>query len=120
MSPDKTKFALLAASLALTLPHVAQAQALPYGDVGGGSSSSSASADDDGEDGDADAPRRGSRRVEFSPYIEAGAVALFELSPGSDTVTYSAVAAGVDASVNGRNNQASVSLRKHQLRLGGN
>ncbi len=118
MSHLKTKFALLTASLALTLPHVAQAQSLPYGDVGG--SGDAASADDEAEDGEG-APRRGSRRVEFNPYIEAGAVALFELSPGSETLTYSVLAAGVDTSINGRNNQGSLSVRyERRFGLSGN
>jgi len=50
-------------------------------------------------------------RVEISPYIEASQVLLAELSPGSDVVTYSRIAAGVDASVQGRNNAGALSLR---------
>lgn len=54
---------------------------------------------------------KGVGRVEIAPYIEAAQVLTAELSPGSDTVTYTRVAAGVDATVNGRNTTGSVSLR---------
>lgn len=66
-----------------------------------------------GGEGDARSERvsRGDGRVRLDPYIEASQVVLHEFSPGNDTVTYSQVAAGVDASVQGRNNGGSVSLR---------
>lgn len=51
------------------------------------------------------------RTVRVAPYIEANQVLAAELSPGDDTVTYTQVAAGVDASVQGRNNGGSASLR---------
>ncbi|MCB2089299.1 MAG: preprotein translocase subunit YajC [Sphingomonadaceae bacterium] len=53
----------------------------------------------------------GQRGVSIDPYIEVSQVGVMELSPGDDTVTYTQVAAGVDASVQGRNNGASVSVR---------
>jgi hypothetical protein len=46
-----------------------------------------------------------------TPYIEADQVLTSELSPGSDTVTYTSVAAGVDATVVGRNSAVSASVR---------
>lgn len=51
------------------------------------------------------------REVRVAPYIEANQVLTAELSPGSDTVTYTQVAAGLDASVQGRNNGGSASIR---------
>lgn len=54
---------------------------------------------------------RGDRRVSVDPYIEASQVLVAELSPGDAVVTYSQVAVGVDASVTGRNNGGSLSLR---------
>lgn len=51
------------------------------------------------------------KTVRLDPYIEANQVFAAELSPGSDTVTYTQVATGVDASVQGRNNGGSVSIR---------
>ena len=51
------------------------------------------------------------REVRVAPYIEANQVLTAELSPGSDTVTYTQVAAGADVSVQGRNNGAAASVR---------
>jgi hypothetical protein len=51
------------------------------------------------------------REVRVAPYIEANQVLTAELSPGSDTVTYTQVAAGVDVSVQGRNNGGAASVR---------
>ena len=57
------------------------------------------------------------RRLEIVPYIEATQVLTAELEPFEDTVTYSSVAVGIDASVSGRNSGASVSLR-YERRFG--
>ncbi len=57
------------------------------------------------------------RRVEITPYIEADQVLSAELSPGDDITTYSRLAAGVDATLNGRNTTAAVSLR-YERRVG--
>lgn len=115
MSRLKAKFALLGAGLALALPLAAQAQSLPYGSVGGDNAVS-----DDGDDDGATGVRSG-RRVEVKPYIEAGLFSAFELSPGSDTVTYSVLAAGVDTAINGHNNQGALSLRyERRFGLSGN
>lgn len=54
---------------------------------------------------------RGDRLISVNPYIEASQVLAAELSPGDDVVTYTQVAVGVDASVTGRNNGGSLSLR---------
>ena len=64
-----------------------------------------------------DEARSGRQRAEVVPYIEAAQIFTAELEPGDDTVTYTAVAAGVDASVVGRNSAASVSLR-YERRIG--
>ncbi|MCL4672224.1 MAG: preprotein translocase subunit YajC [Sphingomonadaceae bacterium] len=53
----------------------------------------------------------GSRNVRIDPYIEASQLVVAELSPGDDVVTFTQLAAGVDATVAGRNNGASVSVR---------
>ncbi|WP_246844931.1 preprotein translocase subunit YajC [Altererythrobacter sp. TH136] len=55
-----------------------------------------------------------SRNVRTAPYIEANQVLTAELSPGSDAVTYTQVAAGVDLSVQGRNNGGAASVRFEQ------
>ena len=50
-------------------------------------------------------------RVQVTPYIEAAQVLTAEIEPESDLVTYTTVAAGVDASVGGRYSAGSLSLR---------
>ncbi len=57
------------------------------------------------------------RTVAVQPYIEAAQVLTAELSPGDDVVTYTRVAAGVDATVAGRNSAGSVSVR-YERRIG--
>lgn len=57
------------------------------------------------------------REVRVAPYIEANQVLTAELSPNSDTVTYTQVAAGVDVSVQGRNNGGAASVR-YERRFG--
>ncbi|MCB5424624.1 autotransporter outer membrane beta-barrel domain-containing protein [Altererythrobacter sp. CC-YST694] len=57
------------------------------------------------------------RQVSVTPYIEAAQVLTAELSPGNDVVTYSRIAAGVDAQVTGRNTAGAISLR-YERRIG--
>lgn len=57
------------------------------------------------------------RGVEIAPYIEASQVVTAELSPGDDVVTYSRVAAGVDAGFGSRYSSGSVSVR-YERRFG--
>jgi hypothetical protein len=105
-------FAVAFALGALT-PSAAHAQFLSYGEDGGDDGS------DAGDEGGDDMGTHGARvsRVRITPYIEAQQVAQAELSPGSDVLTYSVLAAGLDASLNGRNTQASASLR-YERRFG--
>jgi hypothetical protein len=58
---------------------------------------------------------------EVTPYIEADQVLSAELAPGSDTVTYTTLAAGVDATVVGRHSAVSASVRyeRHFAESGG-
>jgi hypothetical protein len=101
-----SRFAVLAAVLAACAPVALHAQELPYDDVAG--------------EGDVADPSSGAARgprMTVSPYIEASQVLLAELSPGSETLTYSALAAGIDASFAGRNNQGTVSVR-YERRFG--
>jgi hypothetical protein len=55
------------------------------------------------------APRRG--RVQVQPYIEVNQILSAEITPGSDVVTYTQIAAGVDVNLQGRTSSAAVSLR---------
>ncbi len=57
---------------------------------------------------------RAKSRINVDPYIEVSQTAIAELSPGDDIVTFTQLAAGVDASITGRNNGGSVSLRVEQ------
>ena len=65
-----------------------------------------------GADGAAPEPlERSERRLAIAPYIEASQILTAQLSSGDDVLTFTQLAAGVDASVNGRRNAASLSLR---------
>ena len=103
MSPCLKHTLTAAAALALMAGAPAHAQTLPYG------SAADDAADEEGDDGGRAA--RSGKKIEFTPYIEAGQVVLAEFSPGSDVMTYSVVAAGLDAEIRGRNNAGAVSVR---------
>lgn len=110
------------AALAFALPVAAHAQSTGYGSgmgsAGSGMGGDSAS---DATSGKSDrASRRGAKgqtkgqggkRIDIAPYIEVDQIVTAELSPGSDVLTYTQVAVGVDASIQGRNNGASASVR---------
>lgn len=59
--------------------------------------------------------RRDGPRVEIVPYIEAQQVLVADLKDGGDVLTYSTVAAGVDASIQTRRAEAQISLRYERL-----
>ena len=112
--------AVVAAAGACALPLAALAQSLPYGNVGGGGSSAGSGGGAASEapaspnrDGRASRGGGGSGGygVRVTPYIEAAQLVTSQLSPGDDTLTYSILAAGVDGSVQGRNNGLAASLR---------
>ncbi len=71
-----------------------------------------------GQDGlgnrDSGARAAGDGRVQLDPYIEVSQIVVAELEPDDDVVTFTQLAAGVDASVTGRRNGGSVSLRVEQ------
>lgn len=69
-----------------------------------------------------DAPRQKSRtadgaRTSVTPYIEVAQAVFAEISPGSEVLTYTNLAAGVDAGIAGRNTQGAVSVR-YERRIG--
>ncbi len=119
MSHFPRMWAGLAALLAGLVPLAAAAQTLDYGDVGAnGEAAQDGGSSSRGSSGGQRAKHRGGRHGSYvAPYIEARQVVSAELSPGNDVVTYSTIAAGVDATVAGRNNAASVSLR-YERRIG--
>ncbi len=92
---------LAGAAMALVLVQGAPLQAQSY-----------QGADAEPSGGEAEGSSAGSRgRLRIDPYIEANSIASWQISPGSDVVTYTQLAAGVDASVAGRNNGGSLSVR---------
>lgn len=98
MKAAALRFSLVLA--ALGLPGVASAQ----------EEGSDAIVEDSAEGGAA-ASGQQHQRAYVVPYIEVQQVLTQELEPGNDTLTYTTLAAGVDASIAGRNSAASVSLR---------
>ena len=61
----------------------------------------------------------GRGRLKITPYIEAAQVLTKEFSPDNETLTYTRLAAGVDAQIDGRNTSAALSLRyEHQIGWG--
>ncbi len=99
-----TKYTILAlgaiAAIGFSAPTVAQDFGGDFGDGVTG-----------GEESQSGGQGQRSSRVRIDPYIEVSQIGVAELSPGDDVVTYTQIAAGVDASVTGRNNGGSVSLR---------
>lgn len=104
--------AALAVLTAGTLPAGAAAQSLAYSDASDGDDMPVS--EGSGDIGKASRDGRGTSRY-VSPYIEAAQVVTAEISPGDDVLTYSRLAAGVDASIAGRNNAGSVSLRYERM-----
>ncbi len=104
-------------------PSLVSAQSIGYGDFGGGGGSSAGASQDSGS-GSGTSSRKsrsrnggGGKSVTVVPYIEAAQIVNAELSPGDEVLTYSRLAAGVDAAVSGQNNAAAVSLR-YERRFG--
>lgn len=63
--------------------------------------------------------RRTERRVDVSPYLEVGQVLTADLKNGGDVLTYSTVAAGVDAAIVTRRAELAATLRyEHQFGWG--
>lgn len=74
------------------------------------------------QDGEGSRDTRGkgeasSQRIEVEPYIEVNQVLFAEIDPGDEVVTYTSLAAGVDTYIDGRNTDASISVR-YERRIG--
>ncbi|KQM19334.1 hypothetical protein [Novosphingobium sp. Leaf2] len=111
----------------MTMPFTVQAQAM--GDSGAGNAGGSSAGASDAAPGKAERGTRrggkgrgqGAKRVEVRPYIEIDQIVSAQLSPRSDVLTYTQAAVGVDASISGRNNAVSASVRyEHQFGWGKN
>ncbi|GGC19441.1 hypothetical protein GCM10011371_03870 [Novosphingobium marinum] len=105
--------AAFCAAAALALPGVAHGQSIPYGSVSGGGDAPAASPDGGGKE--RGSRGNGGKRTYVTPYIEAAQVVTAELSPGNDVLTYTRLAAGVDAGISGRNSAASISARYERV-----
>ncbi len=119
-----SSLAALTAALTLGLAGGAHAQSLPYGDVGGpgaGSANGADSTDEVSDEAETDAGSpsliKRTGRVRITPYIEAQQVVTAELSPGNEVLTYSTLAAGVEANLTGRNAEAGIAVR-YERRFG--
>lgn len=87
----------------------AEAQVLPY-QVG--SDDRPAAPSGGGSDGHGSARGVGSGvRTTIRPYLEVTQNLLAQITPGNDVVTYTALAAGVDATLAGRRTQGQISVR---------
>lgn len=112
------KFILLSGVALAPLPVMAQELASDWSPMDDGYASSEEAAPQEaapakkrGRGGD----KREGPRVEVTPYIEAQQVVFADLKNGGDVLTYSTVAAGVDASIATRRAEAQVSLRYERL-----
>lgn len=101
----------IAAVLALALPVAGHAQSIGYEGMSGGSDASEAATGKPDRAGQRAGRGQGGKRVDIVPYIELDQIVTAELSPGSDVMTYTQAAVGVDAAISGRNNGASASVR---------
>lgn len=104
--------AACAVSLAALVPAGGQAQSIGDDGVGGAGDAPGADAEPTTSHKPAKrGGRSGGKRIEVVPYIEVDQIVTAELSPGSDVLTYTQAAVGVDASIAGRNNALSASVR---------
>src|SRR3546814_10720344 len=89
------------------------------GDAGPGSDAPGA-ADAAAQDGPRDGSRRSEdrrqRKIEVSPYLEVGQILSADLKNGGDVLTYTMLAAGVDAAIVTRRAEVAASLRyEHRI-----
>jgi len=114
-------FASLAALVAAAaMPGSAHAQTMGYEgvDAAGGNASEPAPYSP-GRSGKRQG--KGGKRIDIAPYIEVDQIVTAQITPGDEVLTYTQLAAGVDAAITGRNNGASVSVRyERQIGWGGN
>jgi len=105
---------LTLAALAFAAAPSAHAQTIDSdraGDQAGGGSGGAASPSDGQGKSSRGQRGRKPRRLEVTPYIEIDQIVDAQLSPGNDVLTYTQLAAGVDAGISGRNNAVSASVR---------
>ena len=114
----QTKFiAALLISSAFAMPQIASAQQLtpdwtPFQDAPG---DEPGAATDSGDAPRSSGSSRQGPRVEITPYIEAQQVLVADLKNGGDVLTYSTIAAGVDASIQTRRAEGQLNVRYERL-----
>lgn len=124
MLHGKRAFTLAGAALVALAPALASAQQMAYADLDGPSGDAVAVSDGDGGDAAAssdatsDKGGRGHRatsssgvRTRIAPYLEVDQAVFANLTGTHDVLTYTTLAAGVDADIRGRNTQGAVSVR---------
>ena len=90
------------------------------GDPGsGGDAPPGASAAESGRDAERGERQRSQRQVDVSPYLEVGQVLTADLKNGGDVLTYTTVAAGIDAAILTRRAELAATLR-YEHRFGWN
>lgn len=109
------KIALLAGVALSPLPALAQQIDSSWSPVEDNYASSDEAPDDAAPVSKKRGKKRAEPRLEVVPYIEAQQVLVADLKNGGDVLTYSTVAAGVDASVSTRRAEGQVSVRYERL-----
>ena len=113
----KTFLTVLLCTAAMATPSLAHAQSIPsewtpFDEAG----PSDGAGDDYGSSEAGPALARGERpQIEVTPYIEAQQVLVADLRDVNDVLTYTTVAAGIDASVQTRRAEAQVNVRYERL-----
>ncbi|WP_373473722.1 hypothetical protein [Sphingorhabdus lacus] len=109
------KIALLAGVALSPLPALAQQIDPDWSPVEDNYASSDEAPDDAAPVSKKRGKKRAEPRVEVVPYIEVQQVLVADLKNGGDVLTYSTVAAGVDASIATRRAEGQVSVRYERL-----
>lgn len=109
------KIALLAGVALSPLPALAQQIDPDWSPVEDNYASSDEASDDAAPVSKKRGKKRAEPRVEVVPYIEVQQVLVADLKNGGDVLTYSTVAAGVDASIATRRAEGQVSVRYERL-----
>lgn len=102
--------ALAGAAFIVLAPLTAEAQSLDY-DLGDGDSGSAQKGDAPSHKGYTHRSAATGARTKITPYLEVDQNLVADLKNGGDVLTYTTVAAGVDASISGRNTEGAVSVR---------
>lgn len=116
------KIALLGGVVfAAPLPAMAQQLSPDYSAMGDGYGYGPSGSDEAPAAKEEDTPKakrgggKSKPRVEVTPYIEAQQVVYSDLKDGSDVLTYSTVAAGIDASIQTRRAEGQINLRYERM-----